>query len=57
MRLLVNSFKVVRIERQIKRKKIKKIIKYNEKKNNFPVNIDKTKNWKLRNDKTIPFLL
>ena len=57
MRLLVNSFKVVRIERQIKRKKIEKIIKYNEKKNNFPVNIDKTKNWKLRNDKTIPFLL
>ena len=52
MRLIANNIKHIKLIRTLEKLKIKKIMKYNIKRNNFPVDIKQ--DWRKRKDKSYP---
>ena len=56
-RFLRKNFKINRIKRIVKKKKILEEEKIKKNGTNFPVNIEKINNWKNKINRDFPFLL
>jgi hypothetical protein len=56
-RLLRQNFKINRIKRIVKKKKMLEEEKIKKNGTNFPVDIEKINNWKNKINKDFPFLL